>query len=586
MHLLAQAIVLLLAAVIAVLLFKRFGLGSVLGYLVAGMAIGPSGLALVTGGELLLHFSEIGVILLLFLIGLELNPSRLWVMRRAVFGLGGLQVAVTAALLGGLAAMFGLAPNAAIVAGFGLALSSTAFVLPILAEKRELQTRHGQSAFAILLFQDLAVIPMLALMPVLAGREVAGGSRWLDAGKAGLAIVAVVLAGRFLVRPLLRAVASVDSHEIFTATALLVVLGTAALMQRVGLSMSLGAFLAGVLLSESEYRHELQADIEPFKGLLLGLFFVTVGMGANLRLFFTLPLRIGALVLGFMAIKTAVLFALGRASRHPSEGASVLAAALPQGGEFAFVLFGIAASVGIATQEMAELLVVVVTASMIVSPLFFALNERWVRPNLSRAEPRAFDTIDDAPKPVIIAGFGRFGQIVARVLRTRRIGFTALEVSPAQVDFVRRFGNKLYYGDASRLDLLRAAHADQAKAFVLAIDDPIASVRTAETVKTHFPTLRIFARARNRQHAYQLMALGVTLVTRETLHSSLDLSRQLLSGLGLDDAEAARTVEKFAEHDERLLQAQFLVRHDEKALIQTSQQAAAELESLFAADAR
>jgi glutathione-regulated potassium-efflux system ancillary protein KefC/glutathione-regulated potassium-efflux system protein KefB len=585
--LLSQAAIFLGAAVVAVPLFKKIGLGSVFGYLAAGTLIGPWGLRLITNVDDILHFSELGVVLLLFVIGLELQPSRLWVLRKAVFGLGGAQVAVTGALLAAAGVALGLRVPEAAVAGIGLSLSSTAFVLQILAEKNQMTAQHGRSAFAILLFQDLAVIPLLAALPLLGAQQAdpAEGGGLLAALKVGAALVGVVVGGRYLLRPLFKIIAAAHAHEIFTATALLVVIGTALLMVAVGLSMSLGAFLAGVLLADSEYRHELEADIEPFKGLLMGLFFISVGMAANVGLILDRPGLVLGLVVGLLALKAAVLFALGRMSRHSNESARNLAFALPQGGEFAFVLFGVATGYSIMEKPLADLLIVVVTVSMALTPILFAFNDLFLNRWLRVEGGREFDKIDDGEPRVIIAGFGRFGQIVARMLRVKKIAFTALEASPTQVDFVRKFGNKIYYGDASRLDLLRAARTDKASIFVLAIDDIAASVKTAETVKKHFPNVAIYARARNRFHAYALMDIGVKLLVRETFLSSLDMAAQVLEGLGMSAKDAATAAEKFRRHDERTLVAQHAVHHDETQLIQTSKEAVQELQSLFETDA-
>jgi monovalent cation:proton antiporter-2 (CPA2) family protein len=574
------------AAVIAVPLFKKLGLGTVLGYLAAGVIIGPQVLGLVSDVENMLHFSELGVVLLLFIIGLELQPSRLWVLRKSVFGLGGAQVVLTAALLGLIGYSLGLTPESALIAGLGLSLSSTAFVLQILAEKNQLTTRYGRASFAILLFQDLAVIPMLALIPLLAAKGITSsdGSPGFAALKALALVATVIIGGRFLLRPVFRAIAASRTQEVFTAAALLVVIGTALLMQLAGLSMSLGAFIAGVLLADSEYRHELEANIEPFKGLLLGLFFIAVGMSANLGLVASQPFAILTAVIIVMAIKSAAVFVLGKLSGYSNDSARNLAVALSQGGEFAFVLFGVAAALQIMDKTVADVLIVVVTLSMAFTPAFFSINEaiekRWLR----SSKPTDFDKIDAGENRVIIAGFGRVGQIVGRILRLRKIGFTALEMSQEQVDVVRRFGSKVYYGDASRMDLLRAAKADKAEIFVLAIDDVASSLKTAATVKKHFPNLAIYARARNRFHAYQLMDIGVDGLIRETLLSSLDLARQVLHGLGIEEEKAHGTIETFKVHDEKTLLAQHSVHHDEIKLIQTAKEAAHELQALFEAD--
>jgi glutathione-regulated potassium-efflux system ancillary protein KefC/glutathione-regulated potassium-efflux system protein KefB len=583
---LSETAIYLSAAVITVPVFRKLRLGAVLGYLTAGIIIGPQALGLVSDVENILHFSELGVVLLLFIIGLELQPSRLWVLRKSVFSLGGAQVVLTAALLGFVGYSLDLTPASALVTGLGLSLSSTAFVLQILAEKNQLTTRHGRTSFAILLFQDVAVIPMLALIPLLAVKGISSsqGSPGLAALKGLVLVAAVIVGGRFLLRPVFRAIAASRIQEVFTAAALLVVIGTALLMQLAGLSMSLGAFIAGVLLADSEYRHELEANIEPFKGLLLGLFFIAVGMSANLSLVASEPLAILAVVIIMMAIKSAAVFALGKLSGHSNESARNLAVALSQGGEFAFVLFGVAAANQIMDKTVADTLIVVVTLSMALTPAFFSLNEtiekRWLR----SSKPANFDKIDAGENRVIIAGFGRVGQIVGRILRSRKIGFTALDMSQEQVDVVRRFGNKVYYGDASRLDLLRAAKADKAEIFVLAIDDVASSLKTAATVKKHFPNLTIYARARNRFHAHQLMDIGVEGMIRETLLSSLDLARQVLQSLGIEEKQARGTVETFRAHDEKSLLAQHAIHHDETKLIQTTKEAALELQALFEGD--
>jgi glutathione-regulated potassium-efflux system ancillary protein KefC/glutathione-regulated potassium-efflux system protein KefB len=583
---LIETAIFLSAAVIAVPLFKKLRLGAVLGFLAAGIVIGPHALGLVSDVENILHFSELGVVLLLFIIGLELQPSRLWVLRKSVFGLGGAQVVVTAAVLGLIVYSLGLTPESALVAGLGLSLSSTAFVLQILAEKNQLTTRHGRASFAILLFQDLAVIPMLALIPLLAAKGITSsqGSPGFAVLKALALVAAVIIGGHYLLRPVFRAIAASRIQEVFTAAALLVVIGTSLLMQLVGLSMSLGAFIAGVLLADSEYRHELEANIEPFKGLLLGLFFIAVGMSANLDLVASHPFAILAAVIILMAIKSAVVFVLGKLSGYSTACARNLAVALPQGGEFAFVLFGVAAAHQIMDKSVADMLIVVVTLSMALTPAFFSLNEaiekRWLRSD----KPPDFDKIDEGENRVIIAGFGRVGQIVGRILRLRKIGFTALEMSQEQVDVVRRFGSKVYYGDASRLDLLRAAKADKAEIFVLAIDDVASSLKTAATVKKHFPNLAIYARARNRFHAYQLMDIGVDGLIREALLSSLDLAKQVLQGLGIEEEKARGTIEMFKAHDEKTLLAQHAVHHDETKLIQSAKEAAQELQGIFEAD--
>lgn len=586
MSFLQQALIFLAAAVAAVPLFKRLGLGSVLGYLAAGMVIGPWGVRAISDVESTLHFAEFGVVLLLFLIGLELQPARLWELRKSVFGLGGLQVIGSGALLSGAGMALGLQPATAIVAGLGLSLSSTAFALQLLAEKNELTTDYGRASFSILLFQDLAVIPLLALLPILGTSETPSTvPAWMSALKATGVLIGVVLAGRYVLRPVFKVVASTHSQELFTATALLLVMGTAALVSAVGLSMALGAFLAGVLLADSEFRHELEADIEPFKGLLLGLFFIAVGMSVNIGLVAARPFLVVGLVLGLVALKMVALFAIGRWAFRSTEQALSMAIVISQGGEFAFVLFRLAVGFRVMDAEMADLLVVVVSLSMVTTPLLFAAYARWIRPRFQKKVQREFDVAPEHDNPIIIAGMGRVGQVVARLLRAKRIGFTALDVSAENIDFLKRFGNKIHYGDASRLDLLRAARADKAKIFVLAIDDVESSVRTAETVLQHFPHLTIFARARNRQHAYRLLNLGIKHVTRETWGSSLEMTGEILEELGLTYSEARQTLERFRQHDEALLLATYPYHKDEKKLTEMAAKARAELESLFIQDA-
>jgi glutathione-regulated potassium-efflux system ancillary protein KefC/glutathione-regulated potassium-efflux system protein KefB len=585
MNSLEHVAILLVTAVLLVPVFQRFKLGAVLGYLAAGMLLGPWGLAVIGEVESTLAIAEFGVVLLLFLVGLELEPSRLWALRRPVFGLGGAQVGITAVVLWACALALGYSWQGALVAGFACALSSTALVLSSLAERGQLATRHGRESFAVLLFQDLAVIPLLALLPLLGSEAALGGAHWTSAAKGVTAIAVVIIASRIVVRPALRFIASHSSRDVFTAAALLLVIGTALIMEKIGLSMSLGAFLAGVLLADSEFRHELEADIEPFKGLLLGLFFVAVGMSANLGLLKEAPVTIVGLALGLMALKGAVLYAIARANGATNETAQKLAVTLAQGGEFAFVLFTAAFGFGVLDRDTLQLLVVVVTVSMLLAPGAIALHDRLLGRWLERTSPPEFDTIDEPGNPVIIAGYGRFGQIVSRVLRMCGVRFTALEVSYQQVDFVRRFGNKVYYGDASRLELLQAAKAGEAKLFVLAIDDVEASVRTAELVRRHFPRLPILARARNRVHYFRLRDLGVKSIYRETFPASLEAAHQALLRLGLGIAAAERAVTLFKHHDESQLEIQYAMQHDEAQLIQNARQAAQQLQELFEADA-
>ncbi|MDX1498632.1 MAG: monovalent cation:proton antiporter-2 (CPA2) family protein [Woeseiaceae bacterium] len=580
MGLLQEAIIYLLAAILMVPISRRLGFGSVLGYLAAGIVIGPYGFGLIHDPEHILHFAELGVVLLLFIVGLELQPSRLWVLRKMVFGLGSAQVIVSAAAIAGLGAAFGLAMRPAIVVGLILALSSTAFVLQMLAERRELTAAHGRAAFSILLFQDLAAIPLIALLPML-GTGASGGFEPAEAGIMALTIVGLVVGGRYLLRPVLAIAAGSRTPEIFTATALSVVLCAALLMQLAGMSMVLGAFLAGMLLADSEYRHQLEADIAPFKGLLLGLFFIAVGMSVNLGLLTAEPLEIAVIVVALMAAKAIVLVPLARLFGMCDRRAALrLAAIMSQGGEFAFVLFGIAAREGILPVALTDELVLAVAVSMLLTPFIYLVNEALGR-RIDASEEPAYDVIEDEHNEVLIAGFGRVGQIAGRILRTVGRSFTALEIDSTQVDVVRRYGNIVHYGDASRPDVLRAAGAEHARIFVLAIDDIEASVRTAEVVTREFPHLKIIARARNRRHAHWLMDLGIEHVFRETLLSSIAMAERVLETTGLPAEEARRIAESFRERDSRLLVEQHAIHHSEEKLIQSARDTAAELETLF-----
>ncbi len=582
MGFLEEAAIFLGTAIIAVPLFRRLGFGSVLGYLAAGVVIGPWSLGLINNSENILHFAELGVVFLLFVIGLELQPQRLWVLRKQVFGLGMAQVVVTGIVLAGLGSLAGLTPSVAWLAGFAFALSSTAFVLQMLAEKSELTTTHGRWAFAVLLFQDLAVIPLLALVPFLAITTT--GTTGESSGNILLRLVvtiAVFAGARFLLRHVFRAVARWGSAETFTAAALLVVIGAALLMESAQISMGLGAFLAGMLLADSEYRHQLEADIAPFKGLLLGLFFIAVGMTANIALLAERWVSVLGVTLGLLLVKAVIIFVLGRIFGLSKPRAGTLSMVLPQGGEFAFVVFAAALSYQVISQTDAEFFILVVTISMAATPLLFIFNERVLRPWLGGAEKRQFDTISSTPNRVVIAGFGRVGQIIGRILAMRRIPFTAIDSSVDQVDIVRRFGNKVYYGEPHRLDILRAANVDACTVVVVAIADPEESLKTVQTIRSHYPSVRVYARARNRYHALRLMDLGVQFFIRDTILSSLALSEAVLQGLGDTEAQAIESVSMFEETDRALLKRQQAVQHDESKFIQSAKEASEELRELF-----
>jgi glutathione-regulated potassium-efflux system protein KefB len=584
---LRTAVVFLLATVVAVPLTKRFRLGSVLGYLLAGVVIGPPLLALVSDTEGVAAISEFGIVLMLFVIGLELSPQRLWVMRRSVFGTGLLQVASASAVIGGIAhGVFGLSSSAALIVGGSLALSSTAFGLQVLAERKEAGTAYGREAFSVLLFQDLAAIPLIAAVPLLASSSGLRGVDPLAVLRTVAMIVAVVVGGRYLLRPVFRFVARADSVEVSTATALLVVMGTAWVMELAGISATLGAFLAGVLLADSEYRHEMESHIEPFKGLLLGLFFISVGMSMDLALLWRQPALIAALVLGLLLLKGALLWPLGRwLAGLPRADTLRLVVLLACGGEFAFVVLRLAADRGLIGVAQRDALVLAIILSMALTPLLVVLAARalQVRP---QPPDRAFDVIDSGTPRVIIAGFGRVGQIVGRVLRAQGISFVALEHSARQVDVSRALGTvDLYFGDPARPELLRAAQAGKAEVFVLATDDPETNLRIARLVRRQYPHLKIVARARNRQHVYRLKDLGVDEPVRETFHSSLKMTRMTLQALGLSAEFAADRVERFRRYDEELLERQALLYDDAAKLDQSTRDALADLQALFDADA-
>lgn len=572
---------LLAASVLLVPLFKRFGLGSVLGYLVAGIAVGPYGLAVVSRPESVLHTAELGVTLLMFLIGLELQPSRLWALRRQVFGLGALQMAGVALPAAALAAALGLGWTGAALVGVALAMSSTAYILPLLAERRELTTRFGRETFAILLFQDVSVIPILALLALTGAGGHAPG--W----PALAALLAVALAGRPVLATMFRYVARFGggNRELFAAAALLGAVGIGVGLNSVGLSASLGAFLAGVLLADSEFRHELEAAIEPFESLLLGLFFIAVGMGIALPLVVAQPLQVLGLGAGILLLKALTLYAGRRLIGGDDAVSRPLAIVLACGGEFAFVLFASARANGLLSGPTAELLTVAVAVSMALAPFLLILNDRLIQPWARNRQAPPFSTIDEPGQPVVIAGYGRVGQVVGRLLNAQGVAFTALDASAEQVDFVRQFGNKIYYGDATRLSLLRAAHVQDARLFVLAVDDVEASLKIAELLRTHFPDVPLLARARNRTHLMRLRELGVKEVLRETWGTSVELGRRALQTVQ-PDVDADRVVALFTAHDLRLLDRQQAVSHDQAALIALSKDARAELEDILQGDAQ
>lgn len=576
--LLSNTLVYLAAAVICVPIASRLKLGSVLGYLAAGCLIGRSGLGLIRDPEATLHFAEIGVVLMLFVIGLELNLSRLWSMRRAVFGGGALQLFCAAVPLALAALVFGLPWRAALVIGLSLGLSSTAVSIQTMVERNLRSAPVGRSAFSILLFQDIAAIPLVALVPLLqtgAARE--SGSSWMAALKACLAIALVIVIGRFLTRPLLRAVARTGLREVFSAFTLLLVLGIALLMASVDVSMALGAFLAGVLLAGSEYRHALETDIEPFRGLLMGLFFIAVGMSIDFGLLARAPLMMLLLLVGFQAIKLVSLRLVASAIGIPDRQRWLFPALLAQGGEFAFVVFGAATNARLLPGEWDKMLTLAVALSMALTPLLLMAHDRWLNRSDRQAAQEA-DPIENEHPQVIIAGFGRFGQIVARLLFASGIKATVLDHDPDQVEALRRFAFRVYYGNATRIDLLHAAGAAEARLLINAIDDPDSSMLLVEVVKEHFPNLTLLARARDVAHWQRLRSRGVELVERETFESAVLVGRRALEKLGVGPYDARERADAFRRHNLRMLEDLLPIWEDEATRTQLARSAREQLE--------
>jgi glutathione-regulated potassium-efflux system ancillary protein KefC len=579
-----NAMVYLTAAVLCVPLARWMGLGSVLGYLIAGAAIGPWGLGFVQDVESILHFSEFGVVLMLFVIGLELEPKRLREMRRAVFGGGSLQLGLTGAALaaGGLA--LGMPWKAALIAGLAMALSSTAIAMQTMGERNLTATPMGRDAFAILLFQDIAAIPLLAAIPLIAvGRAGVDASEWRDVLTAAAVIGGVLLFGRYLMRPLLRIVAAANIREVFTAFGLLVVIAIAQLMTFAGISTALGAFLAGVLLAGSEYRHALETDIEPFKGLLLGLFFISVGMSMDFGLLRHEPHAIAGLLIGLLALKAVTLAIVARAMGIESRQRLLFAGLLAQGGEFAFVVFGAAQSAGVMPGDWAGRLTIAVALSMAATPFMLFLLDKLLAWRASTTG-RTPDTIDETGNPVIIAGFGRFGQIVGRLLFANGIRAIVLDHDPEQIDILRKFGYKVFYGDATRLDILRAAGAENACLLINAIDDVDDSLALTDRARENFPNLPIIARARNVTHYVGLRTRGVTVVERETFESALRAGRRALEVLGVDRFRAREIADGFRRHNLATLDDRTEYFRDEAKVLSAAQAGREELREFFARD--
>ena len=585
---LISSFIYLSAAVIAVPLSKALGLGSIIGYLAAGIAIGPWGLGLVSDVQEILHFAEFGVVLMLFLVGLELEPTRLWSLRRPIFAWGSAQVIGCAVVLTALAIGLGVDWRVAMVAGLGLALSSTAIALQVMDERNLLPTSSGQSAFAILLFQDVAAIPILALLPLLGAVSAQNSAltvtdRSLEAIKIIAVIAGIVLGGRLLLRPVLRWIARSNAPEIFTAAALLLVVGTAALMQLVGLSMALGAFLAGVLLAESEYRRELETDIEPFKGLLLGLFFIAVGMSIDFAVLRASPGLMAAVVLGFLAVKAVLIYGLARMMKLPFQEQPIFTLLLAQGGEFAFVVFQAGASANVLPTQTASLLIGAVAVSMLVSPLLLVGIDRLLLPHYAQAGTSQMDELAEPQSAsVIIAGFGRYGQIISRVLLAQGIAVTVLDHSAEMIEAARKFGYRVFYGDAARLDLLRTAGAASAKILVVAVDDIEQSLKIVDLAQAHFAQLSIVARARDVTHWNKLRDRNVMLVERELFESSLRSARSVLELLGYEPDQARQSTRIFRQHNLELFEKLHPHYQDSAKLIAVVKQGRQQLEEQMA----
>ncbi|GAB2705379.1 glutathione-regulated potassium-efflux system protein KefC [Comamonas sediminis] len=568
----------LAAAVIAVPISRALGLGTIIGYLVAGMIIGPSGLQLVSNVQDILHFSEFGVVLMLFLIGLELQPSRLWSMRRPIFGVGTAQVLLCTAGLFAAGLVFGYDWHLALIAALGLALSSTAIALQSIAERNLMSTTSGKTSFAILLFQDVAAIPILALIPLLAvGHQAAqnDGNVLMEIGKTLAIIVAVILVGRYLLRPVLRWIAQSESREISTATALLLVVGIAFLMLQIGLSMALGAFLAGVLLADSEFRAELEADIEPFKGLLLGLFFIAVGMSIDFSVILQAPLTMLVLVLLFLLIKSVVIYGLAKLLRMPVQERPLFTLLLAQGGEFAFVVFSAAQAQRILTPQQSSLLIGSVAISMVATPLIVAAMDRWLMPrfaNLTKGDDVPPELSEQQEATVLIAGFGRYGQIVTRVLLSQGIKAVILDHSVEMLEVAQNFGYRVFYGDATRQDLLRIAGAEKAEVMVIAVDDELQTNQIVRLVQQHFPHLKIVARAKDVAHWYALRDMGVHHVDREVFDSSLQTAEKALELMGYSEEDAQYVVTVFRAHNIELSDKMYEHHHDRETMLAVAKQ--------------
>ena len=546
-HYLVDILVLLAAAIITVPLFQRLGLGSVLGYLAAGAVVGPWGLGFIDEIEEIRHIAEFGVVFLLFLIGIELKPARLWAMRRLVFGLGTAQVMLTGLAIAGLALLFDQPLRTSVIIGFGLALSSTAFGLQILTERGEFGTRYGHTAFSVLLMQDLAVVPLLTLVSLLAAETTLVEGLEFAILDAVLVIAFVILVGRFFLSPILRLVATSRTAEVFTGAAVFAVLGTAWLMEEVGLSLALGAFLAGLMMANSHYRHQVIADIEPFRGILLGLFFMGVGMSVDFGLLGRQGVLIAGLVLGLLLVKSTILWILCRLMGIGAPDAMRVSMLLSQSGEFGFVLFGLATISGILPEHLFHMLTLLVALTMVTTPLMVNLCEYLYRCLTKTAvwHDVSTDHIDTGQPHVIIAGCGRVGQRVARIMQAGNVPYLAIESDPDRVQEGRRDGFSVFYGDASQLDVLKAAGAEQAGALVCTLDDTVPAIRLVSILRQHYPDIAIHARGRDREHCDELLKVGATIAISETLEASLKLGGAVLNNMGVFEEDATALIESF-----------------------------------------
>jgi glutathione-regulated potassium-efflux system ancillary protein KefC len=576
-------IVFLVSAVICVPLSKKIGLGPILGYLIAGVIIGPHGIKLISNVQETMHLSEFGVVLFMFIIGLELNPKKLWSLRMPIFGMGTAQVVINTLVFTGISHAIGMSLPASILVGMAFSLSSTAMGLQLLNERNAMSTVTGTANFSILLFQDIAVIAMLSVLPLLSDGKSADSSdiKLLNILKTVVIIVAVLIAGRLLLRPLLRFIAGIHLREIFTAFTLLLIMAMAYLMQSLDISMALGAFLAGVLLADSEYRHALETDIEPFKGLLLGLFFISVGMSVNLSIIIEKPLLILGCVFGAFLVKMVVHFAIGYLFKLPKSQLTFFSLVIAQVGEFAFVLLGAAATLNIFDAATNEILITIVALTLLATPVLVFLYDKLIAPKIEKRNEIEPDIIEEQENPVIIAGFGRFGQIIGRLLYANKIAATVLDHEPDQIELLRKFGFKIYYGDATRLDLLEAAGIQKAKILVVAIDSAEENLKLVKLAKENFPHLKIYARARNVQHVYDLIDQDIEGIERETFEASLKMGIDVMRGLGWSGYESVKRGQMFRRHNLEVIKEMHSKRKNEKEFLAKARQAREDLERMF-----